>query len=533
MEDIAKTPSINEMESWLSKKFFKKERSEIILCLSILIYTIVFSSLTILRHYAFQTRAWDLGIFTQSLWTTLNANSFFYHTCEIFLNPTGSFFGVHFSPILFLILPLYWVFQAPETLLVFQSFILALATFPLYKLTKEDAGGRIVGIVFVFAYLLYPATHTVNWYDFHVQAFLPLFFFCAIYYIAKENWPRYFLFAFLLLMCEEHVAITMFFMGVYISWMHRKTIVSAIKRKELTEKKLVVPAVTMIMSIVWYGFTTWQRNTFFPIAPECMSEFLGAPNFTILGAKDPLEIPLLIILRPWNFVQALAYDGHVKLLYIALIFGPLAFLSFKNPVTLIPTISWFAFSFISQTTCHHMIGHQYEAYTVAFIFSAAVFALKKNFWKTSSLKSVGGSLKRIMLFTFVFFIMASPLCPVVNFLFPEYALIHVGEHEMMISEVLSMIPQNASILTQDNIFPQVSHRVDAYVVPNRFLNSSIRNLVIDFLNQTLDNVEYVLLDNKTDPIATEFILSLLVTKPQFTLRTSRDDGTILLYKRQP
>jgi uncharacterized membrane protein len=99
--------------------------------------------------------------------------------------------------------------------------------------------------------------------------------------------------------------------------------------------------------------------------------------------------------------------------------------------------------------------------------------------------------------------------------------------------MLNSIPADASVLTQDNIFPQVSHRVDAYVVPNRFLNSGINDLCISFVNSTLDRVEFVLLDNKTDRIATTLVLSLLETKPQFTLNATRDDGTILLYERKP
>ena len=217
-EDIIKIPSMEEMEKWLGRRWFKADRSDIVLYLSIIAYTFVFSCLTILRHHAFKTRAWDLGIFTQSLWTTLNANGFFYYTCELPVNPSGSFFGVHFSPILFLILPLYWIIQKPETLLVLQSFILALAALPIYKLARDNAGGRIVGLVFALAYLMFPSTQFVNGYDFHVQAFLPLFFAYTIYYITKENWPRYFVFMFLSLMCEEHAAQIMFFVGIYIVW---------------------------------------------------------------------------------------------------------------------------------------------------------------------------------------------------------------------------------------------------------------------------------------------------------------------------
>lgn len=529
-QDTFKIPSIEEIDEWLSKKSFGFEHGTILVFVCIMAYAVILSNITVMKHHAFMTRAWDLGIFTQSLWTTLNANRFLYHTCEIFINPSGSFFGVHFSPILFLVLPLYWLFQTPETLLVLQSFVLAFAAVPLYKLAKENAGGRSVGIAFVFAYLLYPATHAVNWYDFHVQAFLPLFFFSVIYYATKEKWSKYFLFVFLALMCDEHAAIIMSFIGIYIAWTYKTTIISAIKRKELAEKKLVVPLVTMIISFVWYCFTIWQRNVFFPIKPETMSTFLGSSNFSILGARAPIEIPLLIILRPWNAVQALVYNGPIKLLYIVLVFGPLVFLSFKKPSALIPIIPWLTFSLMSQSIDHHSLGNQYEAYIIAFIFSAAVFAVREKFRTTFSLRSVCRSLKMIMLCTFLFFIVSSPLSIVVNRVFDGYASVHIGRHEMVISDVLNRIPQNASILTQDNLFPHVSHRVDAYVVPNRFF--VLENIVIDFLNRTIDRVDYILVDKETDPFATNVILSLLATKPDFILVACMDGGTILLYKRQ-
>jgi len=49
----------------------------------------------------------------------------------------------------------------------------------------------------------------------------------------------------------------------------------------------------------------------------------------------------------------------------------------------------------------------------------------------------------------------------------------------------------------------------------------------------LDKVEWVLVDNKTDPMATALVLSLLETKPEFTLIASKDNGAILLYRRIP
>jgi hypothetical protein len=123
---------------------------------------------------------------------------------------------------------------------------------------------------------------------------------------------------------------------------------------------------------------------------------------------------------------------------------------------------------------------------------------------------------------------------VVNIGFPDYTHIGIGPHELQLNEVLRMIPPNASILTQDNIFTQVSHRVDAYVVPWHHIESTIKDLAIGFVNETLDcKVEYVLVDNKTDAFSANLVVSLLQTRPQFKLIAVRDDDTILLYQRKP
>jgi uncharacterized membrane protein len=529
-----RSKSLEEREAWLTQKFHNIERSDILLYIAIALYGVLFSCLTILRYYSFMTGAWDMGIFTQSLWTTLYANKFLYHTCELFINPSGSFFGVHFSPILFLVLPFYRVVTASETLLVIQSFILALAAVPIYKLAKEYAGGRIVGLLFASVYLMYPAIQFVNWYDFHVQAFLPLFFGFTMYYITKENWPRYFLFICLSLIVEEHVALIVAFVGIYIAWKYRRQILSSFRSNEPAGMKvLVISVTTIVISGFWYWFTLWQRNTFFPTNPAAIEDFLGSTNFLILGAKDPLQIPWLVITRPWNAIQALAFDGQYKLLYLAVLFGPVAYFSFKAPSALIPTIPWFAFSFLSQSMAHHTLGNHYQAYLVAFIFAASIFGLRKNFLKTPSLKSIKGSIKKIVAFNLIFFFITSPLAPVMNIAFPDRTYIGIGPHELQLNEVLGMIPPNASILTQNNIFTQVSQRVDAYVVPNPYIiaGSDTKILAIRFVNETIEQVEYILLDNKTDPMATQLVISLLESKPQlnFILIATRDNDTIRLY----
>ena len=521
-------PKADDLEKWLATRHWRMDRSEIILIVLMVAYAAFFASLTVLRHWAFETHAWDLGIFTQSLWTTAYGDRFLYHTPELFINPSGSFFGVHFSPMILVLLPIYWFAPTAETLLILQALALSLAAFPIYLLAKNFAGGRTAGLVFACAYLIYPAVQFVNLYEFHMQAFLPFLLTFTVYYVLKEDWSRYIPFLVLSLMIEEHVALILVFLGVYMLWRYKSSIFTSLKKRDFADRRLIVPVATIVLCVLWYWFTLWQRDTFFPINPLAMGEFLGTGNFATLGATNPLGVPLAIILNPINAFQALMNDGAMKLLYFVLLFGPLAFFSLASPALLIPTIPMFVFSLVSDSRLHHMLGVHYEAYTIAFIFAAAILGLQSI--QKHGLSKVRRGMKVIMLFSIIFFVVASPVGPVVSNIYPNYASFSIGEHERALSEVLATIPANASILTQNNIFPHVSNRVQAYVIPSIHLNNTVSDLAINFTKQIVGEVEYVLVDNASDTVSTSFALSLLGNRTDFYLKEARDGSTILLYE---
>ena len=114
------------------------------------------STITILKHNAFLTSGFDLGIFNQAFSTTLFDGKLFYETADLSFNPGGSFFGVHFSPILFLLLPFYAIYPSVENLLVMQTVILALGAFPIYWMSRDKLGKNVRAYC-VFCLLHLPA----------------------------------------------------------------------------------------------------------------------------------------------------------------------------------------------------------------------------------------------------------------------------------------------------------------------------------------------------------------------------------------
>jgi uncharacterized membrane protein len=336
------------IDEWLSRKFLNRDFSEFVVYLSVICYTLIFSYFTFQKFYSFSAYAWDLGIFDQSLWTTVHAGRFFYSTVEQFLNPTGVFFGIHFSPILFLILPFYSLHSSPFTLLVLQSFVLGLGAVPLYFFAKRVLNVRTTAVVFSLVYLFYPPLQGINWFDFHLQSFLPLFFFCTIYFLSEKKWFHYFGCLFLSLMVAENVPIFVLFIAIYGFWLFRKEFVNSIRERAMIETRIIIPILTAVLALAWWFLALWIQQTYFPINSEYSQLYKAVDNWSVLGLQgDPVTLPLYVLSNIGKSINALSYDFYLKLLYVFLLFGPLLFLSFRSLITGI-TLAWLVPAFLSN-----------------------------------------------------------------------------------------------------------------------------------------------------------------------------------------
>ncbi|MCD6360179.1 MAG: DUF2079 domain-containing protein, partial [Armatimonadetes bacterium] len=95
-------------------------------------------------------------------------------------------------------------------------------------------------------------------------------------------------------------------------------------------------------------------------------------------------------------------------------------------------------------------------------------------------------------------------------------------------QIVSLVPPNASVLTQDNLFPHFSNRLDAYVmVPSTYKDVKTWKDTINWLNGLTP--EYVLMDLETDPHNTIKYAFSIVQKGNYRLLAFYDN--IYLYKR--
>lgn len=456
---ISRRLSFNVVEDYLGVRVPKLNicLSSFLLCIAVTIYVLVFSYFTVLRHYCFQSSAWDLGIFTQSLYTTSFQGKLLGYTLEQpTVNPSGSFLGIHFSPILFLLVPLYRLAPFAETLLILQSIILAAGAVALYAISHHLLENRFASLSLAISYLLYTPLHAVNWFDFHVQAFIPLFFFLMYYFYVKKKYKTSFLFLILLLSTIEMMPVLVLPFGLYCLLSNRTN-----------KRKVIYSLAIMCTSIVFFLLASSVKAYLNPISSATYGawQIWGSDYLQMLGNVVANPVEMLTY-----FFTAFPME---KMLYFLWLTVPLLFLPLHSTKEFILLVMpWIALVFLSTYTGYY--AYHYAAFVIPQIFVSSVYGLKRI--SKLSNKSV---MKEALIFRYsewtligiiIAFILISPFGIV-----PQAKQIYIHglpentSHKEVLRQMLQLIPNNASVYTSFHIAPHLANRLELYAhsVPDK------------------------------------------------------------------
>jgi uncharacterized membrane protein len=417
---------------------------------AIIVYTSIFSTITILKYRAFLTSFYDLGIANQAFWTTVFEHKLFYETGDLAFNPSGSLLGTHPSFFLFLLIPFYAIYPNPENLLIIQSIIIALGALPIYWTAKMYFDEKLATIIGVF-YLSYPPLHYVNLGDFHMEPFACTLLLFAIYYLESGKWIKFLVSVFLAMITIEFVpliVISMVFYGFILYTKHNY--------KE--EKK----------ALKFLGLTALIAALYFPLALRVKAILnpytSGIPSHWQRVLQAPEDIPKFLVENP-----------DKKISYFIAFFAPLAFIPLLAPTPLVMTLPWFFASFLSNNPLHYWIFAHYNSFVIPFVFIALVKAIKKLSNDRRDLVKKVSSLILIALILFGSYLPFSTSSPW------NYQLPIQTERTKLLHEVLALIPPNASVLTQNDIGSHVTSRSNAYISIPEYLKDNV-------------SIDYVLVD---------------------------------------
>jgi uncharacterized membrane protein len=419
------------------------------------IYIVIVSSLALSRHYAFGTNTWDLGIYSQSLYSTLNHRKILYYTAELTGNPSGSLFGIHFSPFLFLLVPVYALYQNPVTLLILRPIAISIGLIPIYWIIRDQQlNNRWLTFFLAIIYLVYPPI-TTPLSNFDVEVFLPALFLFAIHYFRKRKLIHSYIFVALALLVNEFVPLIVMAMAVYVFLSHREEIINGLRSRKLT-KNAIFSIALLLSGIIFFILASAVITTFNPNALSTKWEW---GEF----GTSPGEIVTNVLTNPAKTIQILLNDGQNKFFYITALFGPLAFLSFLDPLTLIMTLPWLMASLLSVNPLYYAIGTQYPAFVSPFLFVAAINGIKKLVNLSSR-----DVLRKIVFLMFISLLVSTLLLPT-----DEYFSVTKADETTRMA--LNEIPANASASVMPEVFPHLCNSLEVYP----YFKSGVDYVLID------------------------------------------------------
>ena len=351
------------------KGYFKRE--QIVLLAIFAVFTLVYCLISIVNHYLYRTYALDLGMFNHALYSFAHLkNAYFTLGIDGVEMP---FLGTHFSLIVILLSPLYYVFGS-YTLIIIQILAILIGGLGIYKYAKYKLNNDIIvpSIILVQFFSIWGIFSALS-FDFHCNVLGAMFVPWFIYYLEKRKLHETLFFLILLLISSETIAIWAFFIILGL-------IVKNWKKHKSEYLRFEVPAALFCLL---YGLVVIGN-----IMPwlQCASNNLQYGRYSQLGGSFG-SILFSIIQNPSHTFFSLfnntlgdpAYDGIKRELFIMVfVSGGLALL--LRPVYLIMLIPIFAQKLFSNEYAFWGINGQYSIEFVP-ILSLAVIDCICNFRK--------------------------------------------------------------------------------------------------------------------------------------------------------
>lgn len=461
----------------------------------ILLYVLLFSYLTILKHEAFETTAFDLGNMDQAVWNSLRGR-FLPFTNE---GEEETRLAYHVDPILILISPLYLIYSDPRTLLAFQTVVVALGAWPIYLLARERLGGHAAALAFPLAYLLFPALEAANMFDFHPTTLVAGLFPYAFYFLEKRRYVLFFLFALLFMSCKEEMPLLVVMLGIYAL---------------LRQREWRVGAAAIALGLVWFFVAVYVVIPHYN--PEGRSPYLGAYNH--LG-QGPVGIIKTALTDPMALLRTLF--TREKLVYLRDLFLPVGFLSLFGIQVLflaLPTLGIILLSGDPQV--YTLEKFHYPAPLVPVVVLSAAYGVAYVSQSVAARWRIPGKrtvyvLSGLVLSCSVAYHAARGFTPAGG----SFSLPEITPHDSLAGELIAMVPQDSIVSAQSKLNPHLSQRERIYMFPK------------------VEDAEYVLFDVTADswpihPNDQWRLYRSLVDEQRFGVLAAKD-GYVLLRRGLP
>lgn len=438
---------------------------------------VFFSLYLSLRYWSYYLTGSDFGSYVHMFATTLAGDGWLEQGKYIASHPSGSYWGGHFSLTLLLFLPVFALFPSPLTLIVLKSFVLAASVVILWVLARDRLESDRLALLVTLSYALNPFLWSAWLFDFQEQILLPPFLFGAYYAYANAGHSRIWRVLFLPLLAL--VLLTNEFVVILVSGFLLGAAVAASRNGQL-KKRLPLLVGGAVLTVAVHVFAGWVIAHF--------SVTSGIPPSSIADPIQPLvgqgrssivELVTVLFSHPTVIFETLATDAFTKGVFFIMLFVPVLFLALCDETTLGALAPYFVFAWLfTGRSAYYTFDAHYPLYLLPFVYIGTVRVLARmedeyslvTPESSSLLRSSVGSLApagRLLARLFVVVLVVSAASSLAVVADKKDPIPIPDEHDELREEAFELIPQNASLITQNDLYPHVAMRPDAMYIPNR------------------------------------------------------------------
>ncbi len=414
---------------------FPKFSFPIILTAVILTFFAIITTVSVLRYLSYCAPNYDFGIFCNMFY---NMKDSFRPLVSCERDQILSHFAVHFSPAMYIFLPVYFIFPSPVTIAVCQTAAIASGVIP-FILTLKHKGISKINICFFSVVYMANAAYTAGClYDFHENCLLPVFLMWMFYFYEKRKFPLVFLFAFLTFTVKEDAFIYVAVFAVYTIF---------------AKKEIKTGFALAAFAVAYFAVATFILKTYgLGIMSDRFSSMIAGDE----GLFGIIKTVLTNLGYSVKQIFSTAEETPKKFIYFLQIMCPLAFIPFfaKKPVNMILMLPIFL-NLLTDYPYQYDISFQYGFGLMSLLLYLTVLNVEDmESSKRDFVCMTAAGLAAMMFFTLII--------PKFSNTVQTYTNSQAIFEEM--DDVLETIPKDAKIGASTFLIPHLSDRKELYEV---------------------------------------------------------------------
>lgn len=384
------------------------------------------------KFISFGYNGLDLAIYSQVVHESSQGRLF-----EFTIHP-HSYLGDHVEFFLLALVPFYWIYASPLTLLALQTLALGLAAVPLYRFSKRRLGGWW-GVGIAAAYLLSPFIWNANFFEFHVLPFAIPLLLAIIDAYDRRAIKEFWVLSLLALTVREDVAFVLIGIGILAIIQRRKSIWS-------------IPV--LLASAAWF-FTALNIAKSF----GTLGQYKFLSYYGWLGPDLPSIIKNFFI-HPLVVIKT--FFGLSLLIFSVGLILPFALLPIFSAAWLIPAIPIVIQLGLGRLAGALALETHYTSLIIPFMFAASASGLHWLLSRPHRSKvlnffagSRGTTAVILAAITIYSFVVIGPVRGIVDLVRPDSVDL---ETRRLKSDILSYVPKTAPLATGYSLISRAAER---------------------------------------------------------------------------